>query len=249
MQYGQINTASLPPGASIPVNELNTIADVMAACVNTPKGVKAGAGTPCVTLFANTTAPLAGSAIPADTLTALMNMAKYPGQNVGTLAQLATKTSPFQSILSSAPTDWTISIRYTGNGTLAAPTGVAADQAGNIWITNTSSKSLIELSPLGVDTATYTDAYGPIAIDPAGDAWADSTTAGSLVEVTAGGVKSVHTGSNLGTANGIAIDGMGNIWAAGAGADLNEFDATTLKSTGYTGGGLSGAKSIAITPQ
>jgi hypothetical protein len=250
--YGQVNTTSLPAGATIPAAELNTLADILAACVNTPKGGFAGDGkTACGTLFTNATPPTPNAVAPTDTLTAALNVAHYPGRNVANLAVLATKTSPFQTI-ETAPTDWTIAIRYTAGGTLAAPSGVASDQSGNIWVSNTTGNSLTKLSTVGSYVANYPGGSGPVAIDLNGNAWTNGATTNSLVEVSTTGVTSSYTGGGLGKTTAIAVDGSGYVWASGTGTTLSEFSSSTglpVSPAGYTGGGLSNAKSIAITPQ
>jgi hypothetical protein len=267
IQYGVINTTSLPAGATLPTAELNTLADILAACVNTPGGGVANDGTTaCGTLFGNATPP--GGTAPADTTTAAMNIAHYPGQNVSSLAELATKTAPFQNIETAIPTDWTISIRYTGNGNLSAatvPAGIAADQSGNIWITNqgtlngrgtayTTDPSLVELSPTGTFLQVHSEAaYAGVAIDLNGNAWSsfaylNKTTSGANGVTTT----SAATGGGLteGDIPSLAVDGSNNIWAA-SGAALAEFsNAGAVKSgaDGFTGGGLATAIGVAITP-
>jgi hypothetical protein len=169
---------------------------------------------------------------------------------VANLASLIPRTPPFQPIEAPVPTDWTIAIRYTGGGNLAAPTAVAPDQSGNIWITNTTTSSVTRLDPAGAFTANYAGGSGPIAIDLSGNAWTASTTSGSLEEITSAGAITTHAGSGLTMPNAIAIDGSGNIWAAGTGSPLSEFNSSgvPVTTTGYSGGGLTNGQSIAITP-
>jgi hypothetical protein len=250
IQYGQVNSTSLPAGATVPTAELNTLADILAACVNTPKGGHSGDSTQCGALFQNAIPP--GGSAPTDTLTAALNIAHYPGQNVQSLALIANKTAPFQNIEASIPTDWTISIRYTAGGALAAPSGVAADQAGNIWVANSTGASVTRLSTVGDVVATYTGGSGPLAIDLSGDLWINGSTPNSLLEISSAGVTSSSTGGGLGTTTAIAVDGSGYVWAAGTGTTLSQFNSangTAVAASGFTGGGLSNARSIAITPK
>src|ERR1035438_3040948 len=78
------------------VPEVYTLADILAACVNS-----SGPGsTSCSTLFSNATADgTPGGAQPTDTATAAINIAHHPGANVAPLYGLATSTAPFQPIL------------------------------------------------------------------------------------------------------------------------------------------------------
>jgi streptogramin lyase len=185
-------------------------------------------------------------------VTAALNIALNPSQNVGTLRSYADPTSPFQSVLTTLPAAWTVAIQYAPAG-LSAPTGIAADQAGNIWLANSTSNSVTLLAPTGAPTATYASGQagsGAIAIDLGGNAWVASKSSGSILKVTNAGVVSTYSGGGLSTTNAIAIDGTGNVWAAGTGTVLSGFSSsgTALSAGGYTGGGVSNAQSIAITP-
>ena len=92
---GQSPGANVPAGLIVPVAEINTLADILSACVNSPGGA-AGSGTNCGTLFTLTT-PTNGSA-PADTIAALLNLANNPALNTSSLFGLA----PVQSAFSAA---------------------------------------------------------------------------------------------------------------------------------------------------
>lgn len=128
--------------------KINTLADILAACINT-------AGTSiCTSLFTDTTP--SGSSAPTDTIQA----AYYLATNAGGLALPAhgalqgepyylcstyvSGTAPFQpsgacSVSSTTyPTDWAIGVGWqTSNGTATVGTantyGVAIDGNGNVW--------------------------------------------------------------------------------------------------------------------
>jgi hypothetical protein len=248
---GALNGPSLPAGATIPTNELNTLADIIASCINTSGGGKAGDGTACGNLFA--LAVSSTGVKPTDVLTAALNIAHNPALNVTALNKLADPTGPFQPILSEAPSAWTIAIQYPAAGP-SAPTGIAADQSGNLWVTNKSSHSVTLLSPTGAATGTYATGQsgnGAIAIDLEGNAWVAGNASGSLLEVTPTGATTTYTGGGLTTTNSIAIDGTGDVWATGTGSSLSLFNSsgTPISTIGYTGGGLTNGQSLAITPQ
>lgn len=267
--YGQINTTSLPAGATIPTAELNTLGNILAACVNVPLGSAGAPGNACTLLFPAATP--SGGTQPTDTLTAAMNIAQHPGNNVSSLFPIAAKYAQFgPSVLTSAPTDWTVSIRYTANAKLGVPLGVAADQQGNIWVTNAAGinfntgalvkpLSLVKLYPSGTfaqsTTGVGTTNFGAVAIDPSGNAWVQgpSTTA-RIAKVSTSGTLTTYSGTSAGMLNGgsysIAVDGSGNVWA-GQSTSISEITntGTAVSGTnGFTGGGLSTALSIAITP-
>lgn len=260
--YGQLNTTSLPAGATIPTAKLNTLGNILAACVNVPRGSAGAAGNPCKQLFPAATP--SGGTTPTDTLTAAMNIAQHPGNNAATLFPIAGKYAQFgPTVLTSAPTDWTLSIRYTGGGALSAstlPTGIAADQSGNIWVTNDLTSTLVKLSPTGAPLASYANAgYSAIAIDQSGNAWASYQY---LNKITPTGTVTTYSGGGAYAygIDAIAVDASQNVWAASVkynnagtritGSYLSEFSNTgpALSPTaGYTGGGLTGGSSIAIT--
>jgi hypothetical protein len=267
--YGQLNTTSLPAGATIPTAKLNTLGNILAACVNVPLGSAGAAGNACTQLFPAATP--SGGTTPTDTLTAAMNIAQHPGNNASTLFPIAGKYAQFgPTVLTSAPTDWTLSIRYTAGGALTAttvPSGIAADQAGNIWITNngtenrlgnyTTKPSLVEISPKGVLMQTQSEAaYLGVTIDQNGNAWSsfnylNETSSGSPGTTTAFNYTTAaqQGGLTIGDIPALAVDSLGNIWAT-SGSALAEFsNAGVAKSPsgGYAGGGITNGSDIAIT--
>lgn len=250
-QFGTLIGPALPPGATIPSTELNTLADIIASCINSSGGGTAGDGSACGNLFA--LAPSSTGNAPTDTLTAALNIARNPSRNTIALNKLATPSAPFQPILAVPPAAWTLAIQYAPAG-LAAPTGLATDQAGNIWITNKSTHSVTLLDPTGALTATYANGQsgnGALAIDLTGNAWVAGNSSSSLLKITPSGTTTTVTGGGLTTTNALAIDATGDIWAAGTGSNLSAFTSagTPLSATGYTGGGLTNAQTLAITPR
>src|SRR5271170_7987681 len=142
--------------------KLNTIANIIAACVNSD-----GSGTsPCqTTLFPDVTP--AGGTAPTDTLQAAVDMSLNPtsnnaatsATNMAALYGLQTGTPPFAGV-ATQPTDWTVGIQYTAASTLLPQQqNIAADASGNIWIVTDGSSvngSLVELSPTGTPMLSST---------------------------------------------------------------------------------------------
>lgn len=100
--------------ASVPMAELNTLANILATCVNSTGGT--GSTTSCGKLF--TLTPNGSGVVPKDTLTAAINIAQNPGQNVGSatlsgLYGLVTTSGPYQPTLTTYPHDWSVGIVYT----------------------------------------------------------------------------------------------------------------------------------------
>jgi hypothetical protein len=263
-QVANISTGTfpgtLPANATLPTDELNTIADVLEACINSKGGTANDGSTPCGSLFGD--APATGGGFPADVITAAMNIAQNPAQNVAALFNLASPTGAFQSELGSAPHAWTVAIQYTGGG-LNAPTAIATDQSGNVWVTNSDSlsPSVSQFSNAGVPTASFgtngaslAAAPGGIAIDLTGNAWITIPSNNSAVEVSSSGsvVKTVTDSSiGLNDPTSIAIDGGGNIWVVNSASGANSVSAfdgsgTKLTNSPFSGGGISSPVAIAI---
>ncbi len=94
---GTAGGPALAGGLAAPTTTINTLADLLAACVNTPGGT-AGDGSLCGTLFLN-----AGGPSTTDTAAAMLAIANHPTRNVSALFGLLSPVSPFQPMLTSAP--------------------------------------------------------------------------------------------------------------------------------------------------
>jgi hypothetical protein len=246
---------ALPANASLSTTELNTLADILAACVNTSGGA-AGDTTNCGKLF---TAATAGSSVPHDTIAAALNIALNPALNTSSLFALTSASSPFQPMLQSAPQNFLVAITYSGGG-LNAPAAIAPDAAGNIWAANANS-TLTELSntgaaisPSGGFTGGGLNNPSALAIDTAGTVWVTNRTGNSISLFNASGAplsRSPLTGGGLSGPSSIAINEDGSAWITNAGnSSVSAFSATfsALSSTGYTGAGISQPVAVAINP-
>ena len=222
--------------------KLNTVANILSACVNQVSSTSANN---CSTLFTNavpptavhTSQPTVTFPTATDTLQAALYMFLNPSDsspaNLTALYNLSSATPPFQPNLASAPTDWTIAILYLSNSAcdtpsnnsnfLSGPSGLAVDANGNIWISNTQSNNsaLSEISSVGVPTSCLT--FGaPIAagtrsnttVDDAGNIWYGDTQNLSLVRFTP------STGARLNYTTqmpplAITADGSDNVFFTG----------------------------------
>jgi len=209
--------ASLPATATVPATELYTIANVLAACVNTASG-----SIPCNTLFSAAT-PSGGTA-PTDTAGAALNIATHPGNNVASLFTLSTATPPFQPTLATAPNDWTLAVKFA-DPSLKSPYGLAIDASGDVWVTNQGGASVTKMSSAGAVLSgasgfTGGGLLGPkgIAMDKTGDAWIANTGASSVVEISPTGSvlsgASGFTGGSIDAPVALAIDSQANVWVA-----------------------------------
>ncbi|MFT3971902.1 MAG: hypothetical protein QM699_00015 [Amaricoccus sp.] len=138
---------------TVPVAVINTLGNILQACVNSTGGV-ASDGSPCGVLFQNATPSSlysAATAAPTNTLQAAMNIARTPFVNVANLYNLATASGFYQPALVAAPNDWSISIQYhsaTFGATvtpLGYPFSVALDANDSVYVSGNSTGS----SPVG----------------------------------------------------------------------------------------------------
>jgi streptogramin lyase len=244
--------ASLPSGASVPTAELNTLADLLANCVNSN-----GSTGECSTLFSDAT-PSAGSA-PQNTIDAALDISQNPGNNVSTLYNLLTGTPPFQPTLSSAPNDWIVAINYSDGG-LNGPASLAVDSSGNVWVVNTTGNSLSKFSNSGTALSGSSGYIGGgltnprwVAIDTLGNIWltnandslSEFSSSGSAVSGSSG-----YTGGGLNSPQGIALATGGQICAANNGANsLTKFapTGTPNASSPFSGGGLNAPFGVAVS--
>jgi len=233
--------ASLGAGVTVPVNEINTLANILAACVNT----NGSSSSNCTALFSATGA--------SDTFGAALGIAKNPGASAVTaLYTMPPPASPFAPTLTVQPGDFTMAITSTGNGTLATPYGIAIDAAGDAWVANESGTKVSQVGVNGssITTATATNLSGPqgIAVDRSGNVWVANTGGNSVIKFA------VSSGIVLGTANftvggitgpvAIALDSASNAWVA----NLNGNSVTGLTSSGVaiSGSPFSGGGNITV---
>jgi len=123
-----VNTATgvspgtnVPGGWIVPVATINTLGDIIAACLNSGGGV-AGDGSPCGTLFTLTTPPQ--GVAPTNTVAALLNLANDLSLNTTQLYDLSEPQAPFQPQLTAVPISFAIGLD-TGIGSIQeSPTSI-----------------------------------------------------------------------------------------------------------------------------
>ena len=212
---GTVNPYSTAANGVPPQATINTLANLLATCVNST-----GATSACTNLFANTKS-LAGT-LPTDTVTAAVNIAHNPAANVAALYTLALPAPPFQPTLTSAPNDWTIAITFYAD-LMAGPYYPAIDALGNLWVPDYANNTVTELNPLGLPLSGINGFVGnslnqpfSIAIDSAQSAWvANYAYTGSAVvshfSLTGSPIGSYPCGTNC---TAVAVDSLQNVWVA-----------------------------------
>ena len=253
--------------ATAPTSEINTLANIIAPCVNsvdsgghpsaacqqlfcvaTPGGVFSG--TCNVTPTIKDTLRARCSQLPA-----------IPPATSRPCSIFAVSNSPYSPSLGSGKhNDWTMALNYVGGG-LNEPFYIAIDSLGNPWITNSGNSSVSKFSPTGVALSRSGGITAGGIDNPRGmrnrplRRRLDRQQNASLTELDVDGnaLSGVggYTGGGLGESSSIAIDPQQNVWVSG-GAKLAKFcgnipancpmDVTTGQpispSGGFTGGGL-----------
>ena len=190
---GSLPGPTLPAGATAPLTEINTLGDILEQCINSGGGV-AGDSSNCGKLF-NLAPDATGTVYPTDTITAALNIAHNPGRNLTNLNKLRSANPVFQPTLdvNSPPASWTIAITYTGGG-LSAPTSIATDAAGAVWVTNSGNASVTKLDNSGAAisgvsgfTAGGFSTPAAIAIDANGNAWIANSGNNTVTELSSNG--------------------------------------------------------------
>lgn len=220
--------ATTASGGAVPQSEINTLADILAACVGSANGGS------CSSLFQTATIDgTATGAQPTDTATAAINIAHHPGVNVAALYALTGGSSAFAPALAAQPNDFTVALLFTvpNESTDGSPFGshpIAVDADGSVWIIEPSSNNVIKLSSSGAFLSPSGGYAGggvtsprSIAIDQSGNAWIANylggvQPTGSVTELSStGAALSPSTGFVSGTpllGYTIAIDASGNAW-------------------------------------
>lgn len=252
---GTAGGPSLAAGATLPAAEIYTLANVLAACVNSPGGT-AGDGSACGTLFQKSVPN--GSPTPIDTIGLALALAKNPTTNVGATYAYANAQSPFAPGLGAQPADWTVSVSYP-SAAASAPSTTTVDASGNIWVANAGNNTMTVLAQSG--TAVSGSPFGgnglsgpaAVAIDAQGNAWVANKSGATLsVFSAAGGAVSGSPFSGSGAISmpaSVAMDAQGNVWVANAGSKT----VTELNSAGgfvyQSGVQATAPASVAINPR
>lgn len=245
-----------PAGMTIPTSVLNTLANILASCVNST----GPSSTTCTSLLSATGA--------SETIGAGLAIAKNPGSaSFTSLYALASSTPPFEPALATQPNDFTVALHYSTSA-LSAPYGIAIDASGNAWVTNEAGTSVVKaITPTVLTSSPYTvtpfstSAYSNvgllaprgISIDRAGNIWIANTGYNNVVELSSLGSNvgsSPFSGGGIAAPISIANDSAGNAWIANfSGNSITELNSSgaAQNSSPVTGSGsLSSPSSIAL---
>jgi hypothetical protein len=144
---------SVPSGSTVPTTLINTLSDVISACVNSAGGV-AGDDSICGNLFVDATPP--GGTAPTNIATALLDIANNPTNNAAALYGLASVQPPFLPALDQAPASWAIAL-IPSNTTLtmlSPSSALAGSGALSVGVTGTNFTASSVVQVNGVTRAT-----------------------------------------------------------------------------------------------
>jgi hypothetical protein len=203
-------TATVNGAGILPNTKLNTLADILANCVDSVYVNFA-----CETLLSYTPGQ-------TDTAGAAIYIAQHPSSNAANIFALATANgSPWQPMLTTAPSDWSLTVNYV-NANIAGTTGLAVDNSGNVWLTSNTYTATEQFSPTGAyllayqaisgSTNYWASPYG-MAIDTSGNLYFNASGKKYVIvsNPTAGTFSYINYGNTQKTQ--IAVDGNGHFYS------------------------------------
>jgi streptogramin lyase len=187
----------------------------------------------------------------------MLDIAQNPGNAVSTLFAIKPDKILFQPTLAGAPSDWTLSIEFTGGG-LNQPGLPAIDAAGDIWVPNgVDPGTLSEFSPIGEPLSGANGFSGgglhipfAVAVDLNGNVWSANFAVPDVSEHTAGGTPlsgaNGFSAAGLSTQYAIALDAAGNVFTANSNSTVTKLNTAGTSIGQFTSGGLNFGYSVAV---
>jgi hypothetical protein len=157
----------VPTGTSVPIAQINTIGNILAACINSAGGVS-GDNSACGNLFSLTTST--GLTPATDTITALLHLANNPALNTGPLYSMVTPRAPFQPSQVQTPPDLAVRLAVPSGFTQSPATlNFPATRVGSTSAVQTVTFTNNTAMAIGIDAPAVSAANGGISGDDAGD--------------------------------------------------------------------------------
>ncbi len=253
---GFLPSAAACAGGTPPVNcdglkRLDTLADILAACVES-----APLSTICAKLKCDATPGLtynsgtntcSGTPLPTSTLGAAHLIATNPANNASALFGLASANTPFSPSLGAAPDGWEIGLNFAASGAkFNGAIEIALDAGGNVFVANIEGNSVSELTA----SSSYTKGlnFAPsgaklnfplsMALDGAGNVFVANEKGDSVSELTASssyatGLNFAPSGAGLNPSfRSIALDASGDVWVGNI-TSVSELTAGSGYATGH----------------
>jgi trimeric autotransporter adhesin len=166
----------VPVGTTVPVEQINTIGNILASCINSAGGT-AGDNTPCGMLFSLTTPT--GLTPATDTATALLHLANNPTMNTAALYNLILPQAPFQPSQPQTPPDLSVRVTVASGFTVSpAELDFSPTRVGSTQVPQTITFTNNTPAPVGIDVAGMTYYGAPFSgADPLDFKLADFTSA------------------------------------------------------------------------
>jgi ligand-binding sensor domain-containing protein len=218
--------------------QLDTVANALAACVNSDNSTATSAQcaelTSCATAGATFVATgqactVGTSTLTTDTLSAALSIVQNAGRVSATgITDVANSNAPFSPALSTAPAEFSLQLVYSP-GRVFGP--LAIDSNGNVWVLSQNNGSTATPKPLSV-----------VEVDPAGHLVSPANTG-----FTGGGVSNIDSTD----ITNLAIDAQNNVWVGGSSDGIGELNAAGhgVPANGWVqGGGPSNTAGVAIDP-
>jgi streptogramin lyase len=257
LSTGVALTTTPAGNGTVPQAEIDTLANILAACVNSTGPSSAT----CAALFSDAKSSGTSGTKPTDTAAAAINIAHNPGANVAALFDILPTASPFAPTLATQPNDFTLALTFTGGG-LNYPNGLAIDANGNAWVANAYGDDISEFSPLGAALSPAAGIGGIgglsnpqyVSVDQTGDIWIDNPPNNGITELYNSGAAispvAGYSGGGMAHPLGIAIDNYGYAWTVNStSSSASQLDPTghpVSPPAGYTGGGIASPTALAI---
>jgi hypothetical protein len=225
----------------VPYDLIDTLGNIIASCVNSDGDTSSGS--PCYNLFAITggssASPIGDNGVTGpvatNTADAVLYIAHNPGlpssanfgqTNTEALFELSSANPPFGNALSAAPNDYTMTVNYVGGGlggvngrSTSGGTQLTIDSGGNVWVPNTNTGTVTELSNLGAPMSPSTViGSGPLyKPNPLGGYYPGTSASGTPIN--------------------IAVDLNGAVWVSDAANCLYQLSSSGLFNATFGPGG------------
>jgi streptogramin lyase len=244
------NTTTVNRSGTVPQAELNTLANILANCVDSGNTAATPASA-CTTLFNN--APNASGTVPIDTATAAINIVHNPAANLANLYKLASGAVPFIPQLSAAPKDFTLAITYGG---IPSPGAIAIDANGAAFIpTNSSSGYVTKIPTTGslVTSPTGGSGFDSIAIDTTGNVFVAAQTSNAVYAYTNAltAIGTPWTTPTMNAPTSVIVDSSGSVYVTDGGSNgdiIQKFTNAGVSSASITNTCMDAVSQISLDP-
>lgn len=139
--------------------------------------------------------------------------------------------------LCSAPNAWACPTSITDN--FSAPSALAFDQSGNLYVAVYNERTVCKVSPSGVVSPlpiSLNQQVAGLAVDSTGNLFIADSGDGLIKKMTPNGLVVTNFSVGLDSPNGLAFDGSDKLFATSSfGKLINKFDSNGVPSTFVTG--------------